>query len=124
MTVSWIVLNPQEFILAMIGLIGVVAAAIYIFFYELFQRAAGRDVKEDVSSDELRYYPVMGGWPIDSPESPPVSKIVLDILNRAWRHVSKTLSKASDSLMKDWYTYAYLLLLVFVLMSLVMRWWR
>ncbi len=113
------IFTPTEFVALMSGLIALVGVVVYGVFYEVFQGAAGRKVKEE--GTQLRYYPVMGGWDVDISETPSIGKLVVDILQRAWRNTSKALARGAKAYMRDWYVYAYIVLLIMVVAALMIR---
>ncbi|RLG78874.1 MAG: hypothetical protein DRO10_01785 [Thermoprotei archaeon] len=113
--------SAEGFVLLITGLTALLGVLVYLIFYELFQRYGGRPVEE--KEDELKYYPVVSGWEVKEVQTPPISYVIVDILSRAWRGVSRTLSRSSEAFLRDWYVYAYLLLVVIVAVTLVLRWW-
>jgi len=115
-----IILPLQNFIIAITGLTSLVALGVWVGLYELFQEKGGRRVSE--VAEPIRYYPVMCGWDVDYSETPPVNKVVVDILHRSWRHLSKAVFRGSFARLQDWYVYAYIILVAIVAAALIMRW--
>ncbi|MCD6324643.1 MAG: hypothetical protein J7L55_06015 [Desulfurococcales archaeon] len=113
------IFDPYEFVALMSGLIALIGLSVYVVFYELFQEAAGRKVAEE--GTPIRYYPVMGGWDADISETPAIGRLVVDILQRAWKNASKVLSRGAKAYMRDWYVYAYIVLLALVVAALMVR---
>ncbi len=115
-----IALTPDSFIMVYTGVIALVALTTYVGLYELFQNAGGRRVAEE--AEPIRYYPVMCGWDVDCSETPPLNKVITDILKRSWRHLYKPLAKGGKAYMRDWYVWAYIALVALAIAALVVRW--
>jgi len=94
--------------------IALTAFAVYIVFYEFFQRVGGRRVSR---MDPAKYKPVMSGLPVERVDYVSPTYIALDVLRRAWRHSYNVLARWSETLTRDWFFYALILLTV---MSLVL----
>ncbi len=113
-------LSPDSFIMVYTGVIALIALTVYVALYELFQNAGGRRVSEE--AEPIRYYPVMCGWDADYKETPPLSKVITDILQRSWRHLHKPLAEGGKAYMRDWYVWAYIALVALAIAALIVRW--
>ncbi len=109
-----------EFLSTIIGLTVLVGFIIYLIFYEFFQRFIASKIP--AIRDEVSEKPVMSGFIVDEIDSPPVTKIVKEILYRAWRQGAKFVERSVSSYLSDWYFVSIVLLLVLVLLSFIMGW--
>jgi len=87
--------------------IALIAFAVYLVFYEFFQRVGGRRVSR---TDPAKYKPVMSGLPVERVDYVSPTYIALDVLRRAWRHSYSVLARWSETLTRDWFFYALILL--------------
>ncbi len=108
------------FLSTIIGLTVLIGFVIYIVFYEFFQRLIA--VKIPAVRDDVSEKPVMCGFVADEIDSPPVTKIVKEILYRAWRQGAKFVERSVSSYLSDWYFVSIVLLLMLVLLAFIMGW--
>jgi len=113
-------LSSSDFLLVLVGFSSLLGLVVYLVFYEMFQRFGGKAVED--RSDEVKYYPVLGGWLVNNVSFPSVTDLVVEILSRAWKQASASLKRASEALVSDWYFYAFILLTILAFLSLIMRW--
>ena len=110
-------LDPVTYTLYLVGFTALLGLFIYLFFYELFQRYGGRRVAG--IHDNTSLSPVMSGFIVEKPVFPSAREIMIDILYRSWRRISRLLSRSAHSIYHDWYFWAYVLLVITSLIALL-----
>ncbi|ADV65314.1 hypothetical protein [Desulfurococcus mucosus] len=92
---------------------------VYLVFYVLFQRLVADKIP--AQRDEVSELPVMGGFIVEKPESPSITRVAVDILRRAWRS-SVVLERGVASYLSDWYFISVVFLIALILILLAAGW--
>ena len=113
--------DSATYAVVLAGIASLLGLVIYVVFYELFQRYGGRRVVGEY--DDVALAPVMSGFYVEEPVFPSAKDVMVDVLKRSWRRVSRVLSRGARGLYSDWYFWAYIVLLIIVLMALMRGLW-
>ncbi len=102
------------------GLMALAGLGVYLMFYVMFKKLYGDKVR---FSDPVKEDIVMcGEEPLGEDYVVPVSRVFIDIMSRSFKKAFQTLtSTMGTQLLRDWFFYMFIVLLVIVIISILAR---
>jgi len=112
--------DTYVFLLLLLSETALIGLVVYLVFYVLFQKLFASRIPSQ--RDEVSELPVMSGFIVEKPDIPSLTKMVVDILRRAWRSGERAVERGIVSYLSDWYVVALLVLVILVALVLLLGW--